>query len=421
MVATGIEVDRLGGEQPAGAAGPPNGPPARRPLRVLHLEDSPSDSELASEHLDAEGIPSELHRVETREQFQAALEAGGIDLILADFQLPTFDGVTAFLLARNLRPDVPFIMLTGKLGEEYAIDTLKLGVTDYVLKQNFTRLAAAVHRALLEQHERAQRREAEEQLRRYREDLEIQVRRRTAELEVRNAQLAVANRDLEAFVASATHDLRGPLVVIGGFARRLEKTCAGKIDEADMEMLRGVIAAELGMERLLDDLLSFFRASTAAPNRDSVDMEAAVREAFAGLQPLLGERRVRLGTSRLPEAFGDPAMVRQILVNLLANAVKYTGRRDLAVIEVDGWDDPEATGYCVRDNGIGFDMRFREKLFEIFQRLHDASEFPGTGVGLATVKRIVEKHGGRVWATGAVGEGASFCFTLPKRPAAGSP
>jgi signal transduction histidine kinase len=416
MCGTTLDVDRLDLGRPADDPGPPSRSelPADRPLQVLHLEDSPSDSALAGEFLESEGVPCELHRVETREEFEAALRSGGLDLILADFQLPAFDGLTAFLLARQLRPEVPFIMLTGKLGEEYAIDTLKLGVTDYVLKQSFTRLAPAVHRALLERGERAQRLAAEEQLRSHREHLEELVLQRTAELEERNAQLAVANRDLEAFAASLTHDLRGPLVVIGGYARRLVMNCAGRIDAADLELLRGVILAEARMERLLDDLLTFFRTSQVAVNRVRIDMEAAAREAFDGVRPLLGERRVTFSHSPLPPALGDPVLIRQVLDNLLANAVKYSAPRDPALIEVSGWDEPDATGYCVRDNGIGFDTRARERIFEIFQRLHDAPEFPGTGVGLATVKRIVEKHGGSIWADGAVGEGASFFFTLPK-------
>jgi len=391
-------------------------------LRILHLEDSPSDSELAREHLAAEGIPCVVRRVETEGDYRSALQAGGVDLILADYQLPGFDGLAAFALARQCCPEIPFIMLTGKLGEEYAIDTLKLGVTDYVLKQSLaSRLAPAVRRALAEQRERAQRREAEEQLRRHRDHLEELVLLRTAELEERNGQLAAANRDLESFLTSATHDLRTPLVVIGGFTRLLLKKCAGRIDPGDVELLQKVIDAEARMECLIDDLLGFFGASKTAPVRVAIDMDAAFRGTFAELRPLVGERQVELAVAPLVEAFGDPSMIRQVLVNLLANAIKYTGPRDRAVIEVRGWHEPNVTGYCVRDNGIGFEMGSCERLFELFQRLHDKAEFPGTGVGLATVKRIVEKHGGRVWATGAVGEGATFCFTLAKQGEAGVP
>jgi signal transduction histidine kinase len=390
---------------------------ADRPLQILHLEDSPSDSELAGEHIAADAIPASITRVETREQFQAALAAGGIDLIIADFQLPAFDGITAFLLAHEMQPEIPFIMLTGKLGEEYAIDTLKLGVTDYVLKQSMARLGPAVQRALAERRERVQRRDAQAQLRRYQEHLEELVRLRTAELEERNAQLAAANADLETLVAAVSHDLRTPLVVIGGFARRLQKNCAGSIAAADAELLEKIVRAGAGMERLIADLLAFFRASQTAPQRLPIDMADAVRETFAELRPVLEGRRVELALSPLPDAYGDPAMVRQVLANLLENAAKYTASRDAALIEVRGWEDPDATGYCVSDNGIGFDMGASARLFEPFQRLHAAPEFPGTGVGLATVKRIVERHGGRVWATAAVGAGASFYFTLTKAPA----
>lgn len=416
MCATALGVERFHGGEPV--RGPAlSGKPAGRPLRILHLEDSPSDSELALEHLLAEGVSCTLRRVETREQFEAALAEGGMDLILADYQLPGFDGLAAFSIALQSRPELPFIILTGNLGEDYAVDTLKLGVTDYVLKQSLSRLAPAVHRALGAQRERAQRQEAQEELQRYREHLEQEVRQRTAELEERNAQLAVANQDLETFVASATHDLRTPLVVIGGFSKRLARSCADKIDASELELLTGIGDAAAQMEVLLDELLAFFKASKSAPSRSPIDMQAAVSEAYARLAPLVGERSVRLEVSPLPPALGDPAMVRQVLVNLLTNAVKYTVPRDAAVIEVSGWEEQSATGYCVKDNGIGFDIRHREKIFELFHRVDETRGIPGTGVGLATVKRIVEKHGGKVWATGAAGQGASVCFTLPRTAA----
>lgn len=405
---------------PASVARRAERPTLPRPLRILHLEDSPSDAELAREHLALQGIPCVVRRVETQEEYSVALRDGGIDLIVADYQLPDFDGLAAYAIARQSCPDVPFLILTGNLGEEYAIDTLKLGVTDYILKQHLaTRLAPAVLRALERQRERAGRREAQEQLRRYQEHLEEQVKRRTAELEERNGQLAVVNRDMESFLATATHDLRTPLVIIGGFTRRLEKSCADKIDAADLEHLRRVIAAADRMNDLLDELLGFFRAVKATPNRVAVDMEAAVREAYAELSPLIGERKVRLEVAPLTAAFGDAAMLRQVLVNLIANAIKYTGPRAAAVIEVSGCDEPDETVYCVADNGVGFDMRYHEKLFELFQRLHDKREFPGTGIGLAAVKRIIEKHGGRIWATSAADRGASFFFALPRGGNAG--
>ncbi len=408
--------------QPISATRPVEQSPLPRPLRILHLEDSPSDAELAREHLALEGLSCAVHRVETQEDYIAALRDKDFDLILADYQLPGFDGLTAFAIARHSCPDIPFLILTGNLGEEYAIDTLKLGVTDYILKQHLaTRLAPAVLRALEQQRERAERREAQEQLRRYQEHLEELVKQRTAELEERNGQLAVVNRDMESFLATATHDLRTPLVIISGFAKRLEKSCADKIDAADLEHLHRVSAAADRMNSLLDELLGFFRAVKAIPNRIAIDMEAMVREAYAELSPLIGERKVRLEISPLPEAFGDPAMIRQVLVNLLANAIKYTGPRESAVIDVSGREEPYEMRYCVADNGVGFDMRHREKLFELFQRLHDKRDFPGNGLGLAAVKRILEKHNGRIWATSAVARGASFFFTLPRDGNAGPP
>lgn len=409
---------------PGCAASPPQAPgvvvPPERPLRILHLEDNPADSELLLEHLADEDFDVVLQRVETRREFEAALAADDADLIVSDFQLPSFDGISAFLLAREIRPEVPFIMLTGKLGEEYAIDTLKLGVTDYVLKQGLTRLAPAVHRALVQREERAQRREAQEQLQRYRENLEELVRQRTAELEVRNAQLDLANQDLETLAAAATHDLRNPLVVIGGFARRLARRRDVGEDADAGALLQGIIESAARMERLLGDLHQFFHASGAELKRVPIDVERLVREAFDDLRPIVGERRVDLEVAPLPMGFGDRAMIRQVAINLLGNAVKYTRSREQALIEVSGWEEPAATGYCVRDNGIGFDAGACERVFRLFERLPEADAFPGTGVGLAMVKRVLEKHGGKAWASSAPGAGARFFFTLPRSAAAGS-
>jgi len=389
-----------------------------KPLRILHLEDSQSDSELAREHLAIDGIACTMRRVETREEFSAALNACDFDLIFADYELPGFDGLSAFAMARRQCPDIPFIILTGKMGEELAIESLKTGVTDYVLKHRLSRLAPAVNRALRELLERGRRRVAEAELLQYQEHLEDLVRRRTMELEEKNRLLAVANQDLESFAYSATHDLRTPLVIIGGFTKLLIRSCEGKIDEQELGLLRSVIANVDRMEQLLNDLLTFFQVSTAGLRKVDVDMDAALQETFAELAPLIGDREVRLLAGPLPPAFGDPAMIRQVLANLLANAVKYTSRRETAVIEVSGREEPGATCYRVRDNGVGFDMRFREKLFTIFQRLHDRKEFPGTGIGLAIVARIVGKHGGSVDADGIPGEGATFSFSLPRAPRA---
>jgi signal transduction histidine kinase len=388
------------------------------PLRILHLEDSPSDADLAREQIAAEGVACAVSRVETREEYLAALDAGGFDLILADFRLPEFDGLEAFACARTRCPDVPFIIVTGEMGEETAIDTLRSGVTDYVLKGRMGRLVPAVRRALAERREQRQRREAEERLQRSHELLEEQVRLRTAELAQRNAELAAVNRDLESFVAAATHDLRSPLVTIGGFARRLEKVCSGKLAEEDRELPGRIVAGVSRMEALIGDLLAFFRVATSAPRKALVDMDLLVQEVFAGLAPAEATRTVRLEAAPLPTAYGDPAMLRVVLENLLSNAVKFTAPRETARIEVSGRVEEDGLRYCVRDNGVGFDMGRAGRLFEFFQRLHDRREFPGTGLGLATARRIVERHGGAVSATAAMDAGATFCFTLPKAPKA---
>jgi light-regulated signal transduction histidine kinase (bacteriophytochrome) len=168
------------------------------------------------------------------------------------------------------------------------------------------------------------------------------------------------------------------------------------------------------MGRLIDDLLAFSRLGRKAIERSSIDMSELARDVFRQLNLASKEKQIHFSLRSLPAAQGDPAMLRQVFVNLLSNAAKYSKPKDGVTIDVDGYSENGEQVYYVKDNGVGFDMNYANKLFGVFQRLHSAEEFEGTGVGLAIVKRIVQRHGGRVWATGKVNEGATFYFTLPK-------
>ena len=239
-------------------------------------------------------------------------------------------------------------------------------------------------------------------------ELENRVRERTAELEA-------ANDELEAFCSSAAHDLRTPVRAITGIADIL---LAHHADGLPPEMRRHLGQIRDGssqMSQLITDLLAFSRLGRQAISRQTVDLAGLCRGVFAELEVERQGRRIELRLSALPPAHGDPALLRVVFVNLLANALKYSRPRDPAVIEV-GVMRPadEATPvYFVRDNGVGFDSQNADKLFGLFKRLHHAHEFEGTGVGLATVRRIVERHGGRIWAEAALDAGATFYFTVP--------
>lgn len=236
--------------------------------------------------------------------------------------------------------------------------------------------------------------------------LERRVRERTAELEA-------ANRELEAFTSSAAHDLRTPLRAITGFADLIAQHHSQSLPPEVIRQLRMIRAGSEQMTRLIEDLLSFSRLGRQTLTVQSVDLRAMCREAWASLETERQGRQYEFAVEPLGTITADPALVRVVWVNLLSNALKYTRPRPVAVISVGREEPPgEAPVFFVRDNGVGFDMRDATKLFGVFQRLHHAHEFEGTGVGLATVRRIVERHGGRIWAEATPGAGATFRFTL---------
>lgn len=242
-------------------------------------------------------------------------------------------------------------------------------------------------------------------------DLNAELERRVAR---RTELLTEANRELEAFSYSVSHDLRAPLRAIDGFSRILAEEQAGRLDEEGRRLLRVVSENARKMGRLIDDLLAFSRSSRAEVRRVRVDMGELARAAFAEARPASPSAdRVELRIGELPPAVGDPALLRQVWTNLVGNAVKFSSGVERPVVEIEGEVDGQRAVYRVRDNGAGFDMAYAHKLFGVFQRLHAPSEFGGTGVGLALVKRIVARHGGDVAAEGAVGRGAVFSFWFP--------
>ncbi|MFC5436900.1 ATP-binding protein [Rhodanobacter umsongensis] len=241
------------------------------------------------------------------------------------------------------------------------------------------------------------------------------------QLEGKVAQISDVNRELEAFSYSVSHDLRAPLRHIAGFARKLEQHLGERVDDRAGHYIEVIASSAQRMAQLIDDLLVFSRLGRGALRLQGVDMQSLVEEARALVDSGVEGRRIVWTIAPLPMVIGDENMLRTVWQNLLSNAVKYTGQCEVARIEVSMRQGRQGDyEFTVADNGAGFDMQFADKLFGVFQRLHRASEFPGNGIGLANVRRIVARHGGRVWAEAEPGKGARFHFSLPATDTAGA-
>ena len=252
------------------------------------------------------------------------------------------------------------------------------------------------------------RKRAESEICRLNRELEQQVQRRTA-------ALAASNEEMEAFAYSAAHDLRAPLRHLQGFAELLAKNAAERLEKSELGYVAKIIASAQRMGRLIDDLLGFSRLGRAAMSPDTVDVTQLLAEIRIELESDLNGRAVTWKMGSLPSLYVDPSLLRVVLANLVENALKFTQGQKETIIEISGHREEGMVTIFVRDNGVGFEMDYVDKLFHVFQRLHRNEEFEGTGIGLATVRRIIERHGGKVWAESAPAKGATFYFSLPDK------
>jgi PAS domain S-box-containing protein len=260
-----------------------------------------------------------------------------------------------------------------------------------------------------------ERKRAEEALRQSRDELEIKVRERTAELRITNADLQSVNKELEAFAYSVSHDLRAPVRHIAGFTELLQRHSEAVLDDKGRHHISMILDSAKRMGALVDDLLAFSRIGRAETEKTTIHLEKLIKDVVAEIAPDTQGRNLVWRIGSLPICYGDPSMLRLVFGNLVSNAIKFTRTREEAEIEIDSLTQKtDEVVVFVKDNGVGFDMKYSDKLFGVFQRLHSQEAFEGTGIGLATVQRIVHRHGGRVWAEGSIDKGATFYVGLPK-------
>ena len=315
-------------------------------------------------------------------------------------QLITDPQETIHLLQKELaESNSGLVALTLELEQRVEERTAQLREAHNELRKTNTELMQLT----LELEDRVTRRM--EEIQKLNQELEARVRERTAELEA-------SNKELEAFSYSVSHDLRAPLRAIDGFSLALLEDYEQQLDDRGKDHLRRVRGASQRMGQLIDDMLDLSRVTRREMRREKVDLSALARSVGEELRQREPHRQVDLHVAGGAVVIGDPHLFHIALENLLGNAWKFTGKKERARIEFGVAEDGGSPRFFVRDDGVGFDMRYVDKLFGAFQRLHAQGEFEGTGVGLATVQRIIHRHGGRVWAEGAVEKGATFYFTL---------
>jgi|HubBroStandDraft_5_1064220.scaffolds.fasta_scaffold00136_14 signal transduction histidine kinase len=363
-------------------------------LRVLHVEDNELDAELVAQALRKGGFAISVVVVQAEAEFERQLHLHPPDVVIADYNLPQWKGMEALEVLRREGLDIPLILVSGALGDITAVECIKRGATDYVLKDGLARLPEAVRRALQEKRQLRLRRQSEEDLARKVEEL------------------ARSNADLEQFAYVASHDLQEPLRMVAAYTQLLGERYRGKLDENADKFIGYASEGALRMQSLIQDLLAFSRVGRSDAAVGQVDSNEAVQRALLSLGTAIQESGAVITHDPLPVVCADITQLTQVFQNLFGNAIKFCGKGPPA-ISVQAEKSGEQWLFSVRDNGIGIAPEYAENIFVVFQRLHARTEYAGNGIGLAICKKIIQHYGGNIWVESQTGQGSAFKFTLP--------
>ncbi|MDB5208385.1 MAG: hybrid sensor histidine kinase/response regulator [Flavisolibacter sp.] len=398
-------------------------------LKILILEDNETDADLVCRQLKKSGLSFASEIVHTRKKYEDALQNFKPDVVLSDYSLPGFDAVTAFRIKQNKLPLIPFIIVSGIIGEENAVELIKNGVTDYTPKNNLVGLAQKIIRALKEAEESKERKSIADKLAIQTAELIVankQLLFQNEEKEKRAAELAIINKELLAFSYISSHDLQEPLRKIQTFVTLLLENEHQNLSDKGKHTLHRMELAAARMRHLINDLLALSRVSTTELEFEYTDLNSIVEEVKTVLRDIIQEEGATIEATELCHATIIPFQFRQLLRNLLSNSIKFSkpGVPPHVIISssfINGSDLKDqklipGKEYClinVTDNGIGFEPHFSERIFEVFQKLHNKEIYEGTGMGLAVAKKIVENHKGIITATSELNNGTTFHIYIP--------
>lgn len=380
-----------------------------KPLRVLLLEDSETDAILLHRILQKSEYDITLEREETATGMREALKQPW-DIILSDHNMKGFDSMSALAILKDTGLDIPFIVISGAMGEELAVEAMRAGASDYLMKDRLTRLIPVIERELKEAAGRVIKRQTQENLNQTEQELETSNRL----LKAYTRKLEQSNEELDRFATVVSHDLQAPLRKIMMFCNYLAETDSAGLSDQQKDFMERIHTSASRMQILIRDLLSLSRIKQADAPVQAVDLAKIVNTVIDDLQTQINavQGRVELGTMQTFE--GDPTQMRQMMQNLVENALKFRREDCPPIVKITCQAlDSDFCQITVEDNGIGFKQEHAHVIFKVFQRLHSPQSYEGTGVGLAIVQKIVERHNGSIQAEGVLGEGSRFIITLP--------